>query len=261
MHDADNINDIVLIGAGNVATHLGVALQNAGLTIKQVFSRTIGSAELLAAKLNCSFTNQPQEIISGAGLYLFSLSDDALPAMLDEFPLKDVFAAHTSGSLSIDILKNAGLKAGVFYPLQTFSKNVEVDFTQVPVCIEAFNERHTRLLQSLGEKISKDVRYITSAERETLHLAAVFACNFTNHMLAIAHDILQKENISFEIMHPLVKETLRKALENNPAEVQTGPAVRNNEAILNKHIERLATLPAYRKIYIFASESIFRLKK
>jgi predicted short-subunit dehydrogenase-like oxidoreductase (DUF2520 family) len=257
----ETIHDIVIIGAGNLATHLGTAMRNAGLNIVQVFSRTRGSAELLSARLQCSYTTRVEDIAPGAHLYLFCITDDALPAILEQFPHKGVFAAHTSGSIPIDVLKNAGLIPGVFYPLQTFTKEAEIDFTNVPVCIEALSPLHLQLLRELAGKITSHVQVLSSGERETLHLAAVFASNFTNHMLAAAHEILQKENIPFGIMEPLVKETIRKALENNPIDVQTGPAVRNNRVIMNKHIERLAALPAFRKIYIFVSESISSHKK
>jgi predicted short-subunit dehydrogenase-like oxidoreductase (DUF2520 family) len=252
----NGIRKIILIGAGNVATHLGLALKEAGMQIQQVYSRTEDSASLLAGKLDCRYTTSLQEILPGADLYLFALSDDALEDVLARFPHKQVFVTHTSGSINMDVLKNAGLQSGVFYPLQTFSKAVKVDWADIPICIEAHSEEHEEMLRQLALKISKKVIHMDSQQRETLHLAAVFACNFTNHMLAIAHDILQNEHIPTDILHPLVKETIRKALENNPAAVQTGPAARNNKKIMDKHIQRLVQLPAYRKIYIFASESI-----
>jgi predicted short-subunit dehydrogenase-like oxidoreductase (DUF2520 family) len=161
----------------------------------------------------------------------------------------------------MDIFKNNWEKYGVLYPLQTLSKSVKCNFSNVPLCIEASDKDHYEKLMEFGKKISSKVFQINSDQREYLHIAAVFASNFTNHMYAIASDILENKNISFEILHPLLDETLRKAKYNNPAEVQTGPAMRGDKLILDKHIEKLSSLPAYQKIYNFISQSIYNAKK
>ncbi len=254
----ESIEKIVLLGAGNVATHLGQALQYNGRRVLQVYSRTIGSAEILARKLDCDFTSDLQYIYPGADLYIFSLADNALEEVLEAFPLKDVFAAHTSGSLPLNILSKAKLQAGVFYPLQTFSKNTRLDFSNIPLCIEAESKSYFKLLHELASSISQDVRPIDSDQREIIHIAAVFACNFTNHMFTISDELLSKNNISFNILHPLIEETIRKAMQQKPAEVQTGPARRNDQKIMQKHLKQLSSLSDYQKIYTFISQSIIK---
>lgn len=257
----DRIETIVLLGAGNVATHLGTALQGTGRHILQVYSRTSESAQALAGELETDFTTDLNYIYPGADLYVFSLADKAMEEVLKAFPLQNVFAVHTSGSLSIDILQKAGLEAGVFYPLQTFSKSIRPDFSHIPLCIEARNEAHKQALFHLASYISRDVRYISSQQRETIHMAAVFACNFTNHLFSIAEEILDSKDISFDIMYPLLQETLRKAIQQKPSLVQTGPAIREDNEIMQKHLKQLSTLPDYRKIYNFISQSIIQNSK
>ncbi len=251
------INKAVIIGAGNVATHLGPALKESGMQIMQVFSRTRASAEILARKIGCEYTTDIKKIQEGADIYVFCLSDSALFPILEQFPHKGTLSVHTSGSLSIDIFKAAAFtKAGVFYPLQTFSKNTRPDFQKIPICLEANNEELLTKLEKIALAISPDVRQINSAQREILHLAAVFACNFTNHMLAISNEILEMNQLPTDILHPLIEETIRKAIQQNPAAIQTGPAMRKDYLIMGKHIKQLSALPEYRKIYTFISESI-----
>lgn len=245
-----------MIGAGNVATHLGKALQKAGRNVQQVYSRTPKAASLLATEFNCEYTSDLSGIYPNADLYIFSVSDHALPDLLRNFPHKGVFAAHTSGSHSLQMLTEVGFRSGVFYPLQTFSKNVIPDFSTIPLCIEASGKDELELLAELASVISHDVRHIDSSQREIIHIAAVFACNFTNHMYAVADDLLEKNNIRFDILFPLLDETLRKAKEKRPVLVQTGPAARNDQNIIEKHVNKLSSLPDYQKLYNFISESI-----
>ena len=252
----ERIERIVLLGAGNVATHLGAALQENGRRILQVYSRTTGAAEILARKLDTDFTTDLNYIYPGADLYLFSLADNAMEEALENFPLKDVFGAHTSGSLSVDILEKAGLRAGVFYPLQTFSKSIRPDFATIPFCIEAKTKSFRQALSELASAISQDVRFIDSEQREIIHIAAVFACNFSNHLFSIAEEILESKEISFDIMYPLIQETIRKAMHEKPSLVQTGPAVRNDNKIIQKHLNQLSSLPDYSNLYKFISQSI-----
>lgn len=257
----NRIEKIVLLGAGNVATQLGAALQENGRRILQVYSRTTGAAEILARKLDTDFTTDLNYIYPGADLYLFSLADNAMEDILKAFPLKDVFAVHTSGSLPVEILEEAGLRAGVFYPLQTFSKSIRPDFANIPLCIEAKTENHRQALLELASVLSHDVRFIDSQQRETIHIAAVFACNFTNHLFSIAEDILESKEISFDIMYPLIQETIRKAMQQKPSLVQTGPAVRKDDKIIQKHLDQLSSLPGYRNLYNFISQSIIQNSK
>jgi predicted short-subunit dehydrogenase-like oxidoreductase (DUF2520 family) len=254
------IKTVILIGAGNVATHLGMALKTNGIEVLQVYSRTGKSAAALAQKLDCYCTTDVNKILPHADLYIFSVADGALEELLNEFAVENAFVVHTSGSLDMRILGGRNLRYGVLYPLQTFSKKVKLSFSNIPLCIEAQDEEHLMLLMKLGRKISRKVEHITSPQREALHMAAVFACNFTNHLFAIADEILEKQNLSFELLQPLLDETLHKVKTHKPAEVQTGPAVREDHAIMQKHLEKLSALPAYQKIYNFISQSIIESK-
>lgn len=250
------IRKICLIGAGNVATHLGIHLRQAGLEILQVCSRTETSAMRLASLLDCSFTTQPDQIVENADLYIFSVPDQALEELIVKFPHNNAFVVHTSGSTAMEILAGRHLRYGVFYPLQTFSREVEVDFSTIPLCLEAQDEAHLQQLEQLGALLSERIMRVNSQQRLFLHIAAVFACNFTNHMYAIADDLLRQNQLDLSLLHPLMKETLQKALSHPPARVQTGPAVRSDEITLDKHLGQLEPLPTYQKIYTFVSRSI-----
>ncbi|MFN2394845.1 MAG: Rossmann-like and DUF2520 domain-containing protein [Bacteroidales bacterium] len=257
----ESIKKVVLIGSGNVATQMGLALAEKSFDILQVYSQTLTHADELAKKLNSSPINQIKNIRPDADMYIISVSDNALIELTESLPLENIFLVHTSGSTPMEIFRNKWKRYGVLYPLQTLSKSVKCDFSIVPLCIEASDKDHLGKLLELGKKISSKVYHINSDQREDLHIAAVFASNFTNHMYAIASDILENKNVSFEILHPLLDETLRKAKHNNPAEVQTGPAVRGDKFILEKHREKLSSLPAYQKIYNFISQNIYNTKK
>jgi len=251
--------DIVLIGAGNLATRLGLRLAERNHRIVQVYSRTRESAAELADKLNTVYTTHPEEISPEGQLYLVSVSDKALEALLAQIDFGDHLVAHTAGSLPMDVLKPFSAKYGVFYPLQTFSKSREVDFAQIPVCIEANNSENLNTLHELGTSVSNDVREIDSVQRRQLHLSAVFVCNFVNHLYAIGEALLNEEEIDFDILKPLIAETAAKALEFSPEKVQTGPAVRFDRNVIDRHMEMLKEHPQWNNIYKLLSESIHQL--
>lgn len=252
--------NVVIIGAGNLATNLSFALRNAGFNIVQVYSRTYQSAELLANKLSASFTNNIKEIEPHADLYIASLSDDSLLDIIQQVNFSPSLLVHTSGSLPMDLLKKYAKDYGVIYPLQTFTKNKISDFKTIPICIEANNKDTEKKLIEISNKISTQIHLFNSDQRSKIHLAAVFACNFTNHMYTIAEEILQKENVSLDILKPLLKETLSNALISSPLKAQTGPAMRNDIKIMTKHKEMLTYNPLFEKIYSFVSESIYKNK-
>jgi len=250
------IKKITLIGAGNVATHIGVALMNAGKEILQVYSRTSKSASELADKLKCPYTTDLENILPGSDLYIISVADSAISKTVNEFPLDDVLVAHTSGSTDLDVLLKNNLRPAVFYPLQTFSKNVEVNFDQIPLFLETFYEEDMKKLKAFAGEISSKVYSINSQQRLILHISAVFACNFTNHMFYIAEDILNQHQLDFNILKPLIRETVRKAELSGPYKAQTGPAVRNDKSTLKLHSEILSSFGDYQKFYNFISDSI-----
>jgi predicted short-subunit dehydrogenase-like oxidoreductase (DUF2520 family) len=254
-------NGIVIIGAGNVATHLSIALKNQNFQIRCVYSRSISSAKDLGDKIGVDFTTEYDSIPKDADLYIISVKDDVLVEVIRNFTIENATVVHTAGSISIDIFQGLYKDYGVFYPLQTFSKSRELDFNEVPICIEANNEILENKLLELANCLSKNVKLINSEKRKKLHLSAVFACNFVNHMYVAATELLANEDISFETLKPLITETALKAIESDPYKSQTGPAVRNDQNIIQKHLEMLNEYPEFQKIYSFVSDSIYKLNQ
>jgi predicted short-subunit dehydrogenase-like oxidoreductase (DUF2520 family) len=252
---------LALIGSGQVATHLGKALETAGHQITEVFSRSLNHADLLARQLyQASPTTHPDFSHSQAQVFLLCVADDAYAELLPRlvFP-KGAIVAHTSGSLPMLLLAPYALKFGVLYPLQTFSRHQALDLAQVPFCIEASDEQVRASLRGLAGDLSRSVYDVSTAERQSLHLAAVFACNFANHLLTIAQQLLAEQELDFALLHPLVRETLAKALRAGPNQSQTGPAVRGDQRLMAQHLARLAPEhPAWAAIYQAISQDIGR---
>lgn len=255
----------VIIGSGNLATHLTPALINAGHTVLQIFNRTASSGQALADKLGCDFTNSTAQLNTTTDAYIFAVSDKAIEPLCNAFKethnekFTDKLLIHTAGSVSDAVFKSYTNNYGVLYPLQTFSKQRKLNFGSIPVFYEANNATNTEKIQSIAVSISNSVTYINSQQRKALHLAAVFVCNFTNLMFSIGHKLLSENNISYDVLKPLISETVDKALTNNPVDVQTGPAVRFDENIINSHKQMLNNHQLWQKLYTFASESIFEL--
>lgn len=253
---------IVLIGAGNVATHLGKILQQSGYELLQVYSRTVESAAELASMLSVNYTTSLEEIRQDADLYIVALKDSALQELLPAL-VKDKEQAlfvHTAGSMPMDIWKGYVSHYGVLYPMQTFSKKREVDFATVPFFVEANDAMGWTTLKELAGKLSPKVYEATSEQRKYLHLAAVFACNFTNHMYALSAHLLDQHSLSFEVMLSLIDETAKKVHELPPVKAQTGPAIRYDENVINKHLDLLSDDPDIKELYEKISKSIHKLK-
>ena len=249
---------IAIIGAGNVAWHLAKEFENAGHYVTDIYSRRISSARELSDRLyDTNVTNSLNLTSSSAELFILAVSDDSLINVLDQLKIPPyAVVAHTSGTQPLEILTGIYENAGIFYPLQTFTKGVSTEFEEVPICIEASNSSTESILMNLGESISREVYSLHSEDRKVLHLAAVFACNFSNHMYAIAQDILEHHDIEFSMLHPLIAETVNKALSVGPVDAQTGPAQRGDEKIIKNHLKRLKEIPDYRKIYKLLSDHI-----
>ena len=231
----NRVRDIILIGSGNVATHLGFKLSKF-YNIRQVYSRQIKNANKLAKLLKAEAINNLTEIKDG-DLIIISIQDSAIKEKIKK--IKDIPIIHTSGALSMNIFKDKFSDYGVLYPLQTFNKNVEVDLSKTPICIESNTQKMQDMLQEIAYKISENVLEITSEQRKKIHIAAVFSCNFSNHMFTIAEEILEKENINFSIMLPLIKQTINKLKYNKAKSVQTGPAKRKDIAIIEDHLQNI----------------------
>lgn len=261
MRHIQELPPIVFIGAGNLATNLAVALNRNGIPIAQVYSRTEDSAIALAGKVYCPYTTDIESIITGACIYICAISDNALIELIPRLTngRESSLWVHTAGSLPMEVWGNLE-NYGVFYPLQTFSKNREVDFSKIPFFIEANNEKHTGMLIKLAKVLSDKVYGISSAQRMKLHLAAVFACNFTNYMYTVAADIVSEEKLPFEILLPLIDETASKVHELSPEQAQTGPAVRFDRNIIGKHLDILKEYPDIQRLYELLSTSIYTRK-
>lgn len=251
---------IVFVGAGRLATNLALELYNKSFEIIQVYSRTVESAKALADELNSSYTNKLDEINAEADLYIFSVKDSVLSDIIGQFPSVDGLCVHTSGSIPMKAFEGYMSRYGALYPFQTFSKDRKVEFQEIPFFVESNNENDLTLLHTVCNKISSKVYDLSSEKRQYVHLTGVFACNFVNHMYAISEKILQKEDIPFDVVLPLIDETAAKVHALSPVEAQTGPAIRYDENIINKHIG-LIDDPVLKSIYTLISESIHNFSK
>jgi len=250
------IKQVAFIGSGNVAFCLSKALQKKGVQIIQICSRNETTARELSNLLNCSYCTKLEHITRHADCYIIAVSDDSVMQVIADFPLQNIFVVHTSGSQPISVFENKFENYGVFYPLQTFSKTAEIDFNSVSFCLEANENKHLTALKNLAELLSPQIFELNSEQRKQLHLSAVFACNFVNHFYTIAYDLLQEAGISFELLKPLIIQTANKILLHKPADVQTGPARRNDTKTIAEHLLRLESSNVYKNLYTFVSKSI-----
>jgi predicted short-subunit dehydrogenase-like oxidoreductase (DUF2520 family) len=250
------IQSIVILGSGNVATHLGMALHQAGLKILQVYSRHLSHAEELALVINANVISEINQVNVNADLILFCISDSALDLVLEQRNWENAFLAHTAGTVAADIFQPVTQNFGVLYPYQTFTKTRKINFSEIPFFIEGNTNENAELLKGLAEKISEHIHLFNSAERSIYHLAGVYANNFSNHMYTIAKEILTKAGLPNHLIHPLIEETARKAIAIGPNQAQTGPALRQNFDVMKRHIEMMDSNPDWQKLYTFVSESI-----
>lgn len=227
---------VIIIGSGNVAQHLIAAFQNSKNTgdeieLIQVFSR---KANTLANVLDASLITTDIANLLEADLYIIAVSDDAIGAVAAQLAFKNRLVVHTSGSVGLDVLDDNN-RRGVFYPLQTFTKNKAVDFKTIPICLESENSTDFRLLEKVAKVISDKVFAINSEQRKALHVAAVFVNNFTNHLYTIGNEICQENQVPFDILKPLILETAQKIMTILPKDAQTGPAKRNDLKTIEAH--------------------------
>ncbi|MFH2095454.1 MAG: Rossmann-like and DUF2520 domain-containing protein [Bacteroidota bacterium] len=246
---------IEIVGAGNVGFNLGVHLKNSGHTITRVISRSQKSAACLAGMTDSEWSTGLNGVGRNCDLVILSVNDDALPEVVKGIGNQDCIVVHTSGSMNMEPLM-AFTHYGVFYPVQTFTRNHIVGFEGIPVCIEA-NERNTELiLTGLAQSIKAAAYMVDSEQRAWLHIAAVFACNFTTHLYGIAEKILEKNDMSRDLIMKLIAETAAKYGNMPVSEAQTGPAKRNDRNILKKHMDLLSSTPELHDLYRLFSERI-----
>jgi predicted short-subunit dehydrogenase-like oxidoreductase (DUF2520 family) len=243
---------VVIIGSGNVAKHLlKVMLNTEEVTIVQVFARSKESISHLIVENQITSTYND---IKEADVYIISVSDNAIAEVASNLPFKNRLVVHTSGTSELSVLDNKNRK-GVFYPLQTFSKSKAVDFSTIPICLETENKRDYAILEALANLISKKAYAISSEQRKSLHVAAVFVCNFVNHLYQIGNEICNENKVPFEILQPLIIETANKITQLSPKEAQTGPALRNDTKTIEKHMDFLQE-SNYKELYKLLTQSI-----
>lgn len=242
---------VVILGTGNLAKHLFDAFSTKkNVQIIQVFGRNSNVLTYFESKV--SVTKSLDELLE-ADVYLMAVTDDAISNLSKQIKPKKGILAHTSGTVSLDAILNTN--RGVFYPLQTFTKDKSVDFKSIPICLEANNTKNLEILGQLAASLSNAVYEITSQNRKKLHLAAVFVNNFSNHMYQIGSDICAENELSFDLLKPLIVETAEKIRFLGPKSAQTGPAVRNDIKTMQRHLDELKD-PIHKKIYQLMSESI-----
>ena len=251
------IPSVVIIGSGKVATHLGEALKNRNIQILQVVGHTKLSASKLAKKLICAYTIDYDKINKEADFYIVSVKDDAIASVVEKIEFQPSLIVHTSGSVGCEIFQNKFKNYGVLYPLQTFSEGRKINFEKIPLLIEANKKENLKKLEKFSLRLSKVIYPVDSEKRKAIHVAAVFVCNFVNHMYNIGANILEREGIPFEILIPLIAETADKVQHGKPKNLQTGPALRNDQRVIKSHLHYLNDLEL-KKIYALLSKSIYK---
>lgn len=249
---------VVFIGSGNLATQLALAFKAKGVFISQIYSRTSSNAKLLANQLGAKFTSRLSEIEKDADIYIYAVKDNAFHNIIKEINLPNALHIHTAGSIPLNDFEGFAKNYGVFYPLQTFSKKKEVDFSQIPVFIEGSDLEVQNKLFELAQLLTQEIYIINSEQRKQLHLAAVFACNFTNYMYDIASEIILSAGLNFDVLKPLIAETANKIKTMTPRDAQTGPAVRYDENTINNHLLLLNKNKDQKSIYKLLSKNIYK---
>jgi predicted short-subunit dehydrogenase-like oxidoreductase (DUF2520 family) len=249
--------NVVLIGAGHMAHHLGKALKRSNNKLLKLINRSEEKGERLAFELACAFSTDFNDIPEETDVVIISVKDEAVKSVSDQMSCPGTILAHTSGSIPMSALENSSDKIGVFYPLQTMHKDVEVDMTEVPFCIEGNSKWNQGVLLELARSLSDNVQVLSSEQRKISHMAAVFACNFTNHFYALSEEILVKNGMSLDILRPLIKKTAANIISDHPRDLQTGPAKRNDTKVMQEHLEMLS--PELKKLYSDVSDSIIKM--
>jgi predicted short-subunit dehydrogenase-like oxidoreductase (DUF2520 family) len=250
---------VSFIGAGNLAWHLAPALDNAGYSVKEVYSRNRRNADALVERLYDAETKADLDFSSSkSSVFIIAISDDVIGDIAQEIALpEDAILVHTSGSQPLSVLGYAATpNLGVFYPLQTFTKDKKVEFNSIPIFVESETAIVEKRLMAMAKEIAKNVFKINSEERKALHVAAVFAANFTNHMLYLAQEIMRENALSYEWLKPLISEMITKSLSIGPENAQTGPARRGDLATLDKHMDFLKGDETVSELYKIISQDI-----
>ena len=254
---------VVMVGAGRVASHLAPALHAHGVVFVQVYSRTLSIANQLAQRIGAEAVDSIDAICMDADCYLVSLTDEALLQLTPQLTKgrEEALWVHTAGSVPMQLFAGHAHQFGVLYPMQTFSKGVAVDFTQVSLFVEASSPVALQQLKQLASLLTTHIHEADSQQRKSLHVAAVISCNFVNHCYALAQRWLEQQGLPFEAMLPLIDETARKVHQLKPTEAQTGPAIRGDQQVIQSHLKLLASSPQLQQLYRILSESIASLRE
>ena len=243
---------VSLIGSGRVARQIAHALLDNGIEIQEIYSRTIAHAESLSKEIDGSTsTNQLNFSNSASEVFIISVKDDAIASVIEKLKLpKNVTLLHTSGTVSMHGLASACPNYGIIYPLQTFARGKLLDFSDIPILTEWSNDQTKAIINHLAQTISRKVYHTNESDRKKLHIAAVFASNFTNRMLASAHEILDKTSLDFEILKPLVQQSVQNAFQSHPDQALTGPAMRGDHETIDSHVNFLEDNSELQKLYM-----------
>lgn len=253
--------NFTLIGSGNVATQLGMVFLKSGHSITQVISTNEKSGRALALKLKCIYSSTYTNSNNNTDVFLIAVKDAQIVEVVKVLKKTDKVVLHTSGSIDINVFEGKFKNYGVFYPLQTIRYNRKVNFQNVPICLEASNSKTEQLLFKLAESISHHIYFLNSQQRLKLHLAAVFANNFTNHLYTLAEKILKQNDLPFDLLKPLIEQTAKNILHSSPSTLQTGPAMRNDKITINKHLNLLERDKELQRIYKLMTDSIYKSNK
>lgn len=251
------MSSIVILGAGNVAFHLTRALIENTCNVRQIFNRTLEHAREIGEANRISYTDKISEI-EKADIYIIASADSGIEEFSHYIPYDDVLVVHTSGSSPMSVLKG-DYRKGVFYPLQTFSKERTMRYDNIPFFIEAENSEDLKKLNELGNRISNEVHELNFASRMQVHMTGVWANNFVNHLYYIAGNICEQNNVPFDVLLPLIQETANKVIEMSPKDAQTGPAKRGDQVIVDRHLEALQDDSRLLQIYQILTDSIKRV--
>jgi len=249
---------VVIIGAGNVASVFGRLISAASHEIIQVCSKSISSAQSLGKELGCSFVDNLEAVDLTADIYILAITDNALQNLQDSIFLGDKLIVHTAGSISKKVLSNISSQYGVLYPLQSLRKNQSADQSIIPLLIDANNESVLSIIEQFAFTLSSVVCVVWDEKRLCLHLAAVMVNNFTNHLYTLTADYCDNEGVDFKMLQPIIEQTALRLRTKLPRDLQTGPAIRNDQSTLNKHIQELSNHPELKTIYLTFTESLLK---
>jgi predicted short-subunit dehydrogenase-like oxidoreductase (DUF2520 family) len=258
-----NHKKITIVGAGRIAWHLGKRLKDKGLSVYQVYNRSAETAQDLGERLMCPWTSSMDDIFPDTDWIIIAVRDDSIDDVATELSkrVKDVLVTHTSGATPSAVLAPFFERYGVLYPLQTFSMERTPVWSKIPFCVDASKEEDVLWLRKIAKTVGNLVYRVSDAQRAQLHIAAVFANNFANHCFGIAEQILQKQDLPFEMLYPLMEETLSKAMAEHPMKMQTGPAIRGDMDTIRRHLKLLEENPQWAYLYLKISQSIKHFDK